>query len=608
MGARDGRPALTALAAGAIERAAPAVLETAAAAGRDERAEAYGALQRGLYRALFEAALDGPLPDALLAGAVRVEASFVIDDVADVGRLHEDLKALTPVWEDGAFRLRPGSARRTAGAFYTPPALIEHLLDTALDPVLDSVEDVAGVRICDPTCGSGLFLVAAARRIGARLGRHDLGARCVHGIDIDPVAVDLARTALWVEAGRPADVVPFLDAVVVGDALSDPWEPSYDVVVGNPPFLNQLERATALAGEDARRARAAAGGATGAYTDLSAMILLRSLDLVRPGGRVALVQPQSLLAARDAGPVRSALLARSALTHLWASDQPVFDGTPVLTCAPTLVVGGDQGTVSVTHGPSFEPMPPRSGVLDDAWSFLLASGLGVPDVALATSGVLGDLGSCTADFRDQFYGLVPFVADGVADAGHARLITSGLIEPAASLWGEAPTRFAKQRFVSPVVSLAGLRDSPLAEWAARRLVPKVLVATQSRVLEAVVDERGEWLPSVPVVTVVPFPDRLWHVLAVLCAPPVTAYAATHWAGTGLTMRAIKLSAKQVATLPLPADQALWDEGADLARRAQRALSPEERDPLLRDLVRVMTAAYASSDEVLAWWLERARLG
>jgi methylase of polypeptide subunit release factors len=606
MGARGGRPAATALAVEAIERAAPAAL--ARVAGRAERAEAYAALQRGLYRSLFEGLLSGPLPGGLFAGAVPVEAPFALEDPADVGRLHEDLKTLSPRWEDGALRLRPGSARRTAGAFYTPAALIEHLLDTALEPVLDSVSDAAVVRVCDPTCGSGLFLVAAARRIAARLGRPDLAVGCVHGVDNDPVAVDLARAALWVEAGCPDDVAPFLDAVVVGDALSDPWSPAYDVVVGNPPFLNQLETATRLGIDAARAARATVGGASGAYTDLSAMILLRSLDLVRAGGRVALVQPQSLLAARDAAPVRSALLRRAALAHLWASDEPVFEAASVLTCAPTLVVGGEQGAVSVTHGRSFEPMPAANGPLDDSWSHLLASGLGIPSVDIVPSGVLGDLALCTADFRDQFYGLVPFVADGDADDGHPKLITSGLIEPAASLWGERATRFAKQRFVSPVVSLAGLRDSPLAEWAARRLVPKVLVATQSRVLEAVVDEQGEWLPSVPVITVTPPPDRLWHVLAVLCAPPVTAYAATHWAGTGLTMRAIKLSAKQVATLPLPADAALWDEGAELARRAQLAASPSVRDSSLRDLARVMTAAYSSSDEILEWWLERARLG
>src|SRR5918995_691779 len=86
-----------------------------------------------------------------------------------------------------------------------------------------------------------------------------------------------------------------------------------------------------------------------------------------------------------------------------------------------------------------------------------------------------------------------------------------------------PTRFARQRYDAPLVDLAAVRSGPLGSWADARLVPKLLVAGQGRVIEAVVDERGEWLPSVPVVSVVPRESAdLWRILAVLLAPPVGA--------------------------------------------------------------------------------------
>lgn len=594
----------------ALAEAAARALERAASAAPEGPGWGFTALQRGLYRSLLTTLAGRPLPVDVLAGAAwpgAVDPGFTVGDVAELGRIHEELKDSTPRWEDGGMRLEAGPHRRISGAFYTPPALVEHLLDTALEPVLGEVG--GAVRVCDPTCGNGLFLVAALRRISPLLQRRGGttadAVGCVRGFDADPVAVDLARAALWVEAGCPDDAGPCVAAVRVGDALRDDWSAGFDVVVGNPPFLNQLSTETTLAPSVRSRF-----GVAGTYADVSALILLRSLDLVRPGGRIALVQPQSLLAARDAGPVRRAVLARACLANLWASDVPVFADTPVLTCAPTLVVGGEQGPVSVTHGPSFEPMRPvpASERLESGWSFLLAEGLGVPAVRMSSSGVLGDIAVCTADFRDEYYGLVPYVADGSPDAGHVRLVTSGLIDPAASRWGERPARFAKQRLTRPVVDLDRLRaESPLGGWAGRRLVPKVLVATQTRVLEAVVDEDGTWLPSVPVLSVVPGPERLWHVLAVLCAPPMTAYAATHWAGTGLSMRGIKLSATQLASLPLPARASLWDEGAALAGKAQHASSPAAREEHLRDLAQVMTAAYAAPDEVLEWWLDRARL-
>src|SRR5690606_11062339 len=104
-----------------------------------------------------------------------------------------------------------------------------------------------------------------------------------------------------------------------------------------------------------------------------------------------------------------------------------------------------------------------------------------------------------------------------------------------------------------------------ASWAVARRVPKVLVATQTRVVEAVVDEAGGWLPSVPVITVTAPPDRLWHVAAALHAPTASVVAAHRSAGTARSLGAIKLSARQVEGLPAPVDPAAWDEGAHLLR-------------------------------------------
>ncbi|HYG94531.1 MAG TPA: hypothetical protein VD859_13195, partial [Nocardioides sp.] len=121
-----------------------------------------------------------------------------------------------------------------------------------------------------------------------------------------------------------------------------------------------------------------------------------------------------------------------------------------------------------------------------------------------------------------------------------------------------------------------------------------------------VDERGEWLPSVPVVSVVPHRVAdLWRLLAVLLAPPVVAHAAARYLGTGLTGSSIKVSARQLAGLPLPVDGDAWTEGARLAEAAQRS-DDEGRPGLLADAATAMTTAYAGDDEVLDWWLERAR--
>lgn len=454
--------------------------------------------------------------------------------------------------------------RRARGAFYTPPELVEWVLDRALVPA----GSTTGMRVLDPACGTGHFLVAAARRLG--------DVRAVHGSDLDPEAVAIARQRLQAEDPTvPAAEIE--TRVVVADGLTAWAGERFDAVVGNPPFLGQLKSRTA-----------GQRGGLGAYTDTSAAFLHRALGLVGADGVVALVQPLSVLGARDAGPVRAAVADAGALTDLWVTDRPVFRGTSVLVCVPVVRVGARGGP-----GPA-------------EWGRLAAPSFGIPVAGFeAGEGTLGDLASCTADFRDQYYGLVPHVSDG---GPGVPLVTSGLIEPASCEWGRRPTRFARRQYDAPVVDVDAVRRGPLAAWVDARLVPKVLVAGQGRVVEAVVDEKGEWLPSVPVLTVVPHdPADLWRVLAVLLAPPVVADAAARYVGTGLTPGSIKISAQQLAALPLPADDDAWLAGASLARWAQHG-TPDERAVYLAEAGAAMTCAYGGPHPALAWWQERVRSG
>ena len=452
----------------------------------------------------------------------------------------------------------------------------------------------------------------------------DVVARCVYGVDLDPVAVDLATLALWLEC----EPLPLGASIRCGDALTAAFDwatafpdafptrgpAGFDVVLGNPPFLNQLESATASSRVVNAQIADSLDGNLGPYTDISAAFLYRALRLTAPDGRIGLVQPQSVLAARDAGRIRSALSRSAALTAIWSSPTPVFEAS-VLTCALTFHVGAPQGPITIRHGPQFRVVGTRqlrAGELDGEWGMLIAPGLGIPDVHLGTRhGVVGDLASCTADFRDQYYGLAGYVREsdpGVDARALAPLITSGLIDPAEFRWGQAATTFHKVRWQAPAIDLRALRDdAALWRWAQGRLVPKVLVATQGRIIEAAVDEDGTRLPSVPTITVAADRDLLWHLLAVLLSPPVTAYAAARYAGTALSTNAIKLSARQVAALPLPAKSTVWDDAAALARSAQAAPDPAARARDLLAMGGLMCRAYGLPDrQLLPWWADRAR--
>jgi len=404
--------------------------------------------------------------------------------------------------------------RKALGAWYTPDALVDHVVALTL-----AAGSRAGRRttVVDPACGDGRFLAAIARRLGDDVE--------LTGVDIDEAAVHAARTA-----------IPHAE-IVHGDALALDWgDRRFDVVIGNPPFLNQLASATSRGGASRF------GG--GPYANTAAEFLALAAHLARPGGgRVGLVLPQSMLTTRDAAPIRDLVLIDAAVVHAWWSDTFMFDAV-VRTCAIVLERGVGAGDVSRTNGPSFTPIAPARWT--GSWGALL-----LHEPALLPTGsdrCLGDIATFNVDFRDQYYGLIGAVGD---DVDGPPLVTSGLIEPGRCLWGERPVKFAKQRFEAPRVELSKLTPK-LQAWAGRRLVPKLLIANQTRVIEAVDDPGGAWLPSVPVITCTTAdPAARQRVLDVLGGDDALGWVRHHGAGSGLAAGTVRLSPALLASIPLP---------------------------------------------------------
>ena len=138
-----------------------------------------------------------------------------------------------------------GNARKTTGSYYTPDSLVQVLLDSALEPVIADtvaknlgkpVEALLGLSIVDPACGSGHFLLAAARRLAAHVARHQANGtpsgaeyrhalrqvvgKCIYGVDLNPMAVELCKVSLWMEAVEPGMPLTFLNSHIQhGNAL-----------------------------------------------------------------------------------------------------------------------------------------------------------------------------------------------------------------------------------------------------------------------------------------------------------------------------------------------------------------------------------------------------
>ncbi|NJK30970.1 MAG: N-6 DNA methylase [Deltaproteobacteria bacterium] len=141
--------------------------------------------------------------------------------------------------------VRRAGARKGSGTFYTPLVLARPTARRTLAPLLyengvvNEPERILQTRVCDPAMGTGSFLVAAVEVLTdalaeslARAGRLEAREqakvrvieRCVYGVDVDPLAVELARRSLWLEAGDPRLSLDFLDhRLRCGDSLIGCW-------------------------------------------------------------------------------------------------------------------------------------------------------------------------------------------------------------------------------------------------------------------------------------------------------------------------------------------------------------------------------------------------
>jgi hypothetical protein len=210
---------------------------------------------RHLLAALFHLCWMRETPQAPLA-----RTNWRDMDSEELGSVYESLLELVPLVEDDhrRFSFRTGgetrgNARKTSGSYYTPDALVQQLLDSALEPVVQqalaaqpegeaAAQALLSITVLDPACGSGHFLLAAARRLAAHLARirarqrdpsggqpspddyrhalREVVTHCVYGTDLNPMALELARMALWLEACTPDAPLGFVDHhFVLGNAL-----------------------------------------------------------------------------------------------------------------------------------------------------------------------------------------------------------------------------------------------------------------------------------------------------------------------------------------------------------------------------------------------------
>jgi hypothetical protein len=187
-------------------------------------------------------------------------------DVEEFGSVYEGLleydPSLTKLNESWSFQFVKGEGRSSSGSHYTPEELVQPLIKHSLDYVIEDkltssiIPAKAGIqtqdkeqirqakraallsiKVCDVACGSGHILLSAARRIATVLAQvmtdeeqpspksfreaiREVIRHCIYGVDKNPLAVELCKVALWLEAHNPGMPLTFLDhRIRCGDSI-----------------------------------------------------------------------------------------------------------------------------------------------------------------------------------------------------------------------------------------------------------------------------------------------------------------------------------------------------------------------------------------------------
>jgi methylase of polypeptide subunit release factors len=421
-------------------------------------------------------------------------------------------------------RLQFPAVRKALGAYYTPAVLIDLLLKHALAP------NSQPLRILDPACGPGDFLLAIHQRLRESPGSH------LFGCDIDPDAANLCKAALLRDGIKPDHFqIDTADALLNPPASFEAY--SFDLIVGNPPFVNGIEGN--LTAETKRQLREKYASVRGA-ADLAHFFLAQAVELVRPSGRIALVLPRALLNSPAARTFRANLPSHLRPNFIYAPERSdFFPGAAIFICL--LILGPDQSCrVSTDPDPAAAQFHTVE-ITGDNWWLALHPSANASDSPDSTAASLHSQFQVAASMTaGDAYDVVPHLIDNEQGTG-LKLVTTGLIEPNQCLWGQVSCRYLKKNYLHPRIKLSGDLSPSLAIRVKNAARPKILVAGLSRKIEAFLDDKGQYLGAVSTFTIYHPQDdiaALSHLLQHLLSPATTEHLISHLGANGLRGRHI----------------------------------------------------------------------
>jgi adenine-specific DNA-methyltransferase len=236
--------------------------------------------------------------------------------------------------------------RKEQGIFYTPTFVVDYIVKNALKPVLDnckSVADLKKIKVLDPACGSGSFLIRALEAIAEKYKEFGIDGSVkrqiilenIFGVDLDMQAVEIARLNLLINSLDSKEILPKLDKNIKnGNSLTFDWKEEFkeifkqggfDVIIGNPPYIKEFVNKDAFNGLHDNPYYQG-------KMDLWTMFACISIDLLKDNGVMGFIAPNNWVTNAGASIMRNKILADGELkTFIDFGDYKVFQQAGIQT-------------------------------------------------------------------------------------------------------------------------------------------------------------------------------------------------------------------------------------------------------------------------------------
>lgn len=441
------------------------------------------------------------------------------------------------------------SLRKSRGVFYTPKVLVDYLVRHTLGSWLEnkSPDEIKTLRIYDPACGGGAFLHGALECLATWYREFDPSAdaaeianRHLYGTDIDRQAVRIARRSLG------------CDNIRVADALSQPLEPAFDVILANPPFLNGVENPHISA---SLRDRFACARGT---IDASILFQELCLRLLRPGGKCGLIVPNKFLSAPFGTAFRKYATQEARLERLADFSQSrLFPDAAVYPVAYVLAKDNTNLPTTIEREEIVRTCHTSPSNLE-TWDQLFFAGMSLLQRLRQEFLPLRDVCEVAASATaTEAYAFRSHLTDDLSTPGF-RLVTSGLIDRYAHHHGNKPVRYLKKNFAAPILPL----NCPAISANRRRQYAseKLIVSGLSRCLK-VIHDHGQLAGAVPTVQILRRDPNinLKAILAILNSKFIDRWFRETFNSLSLSGGYLRIGSPQIGAIPIwPRDRADYD--------------------------------------------------